>query len=110
MTVRHTPAQILRGISTGTDTPAHHRPAEPQAPQAADQILYTPAEAAGKLRVKESWLRRKAGAKLIPRHMVGKHLRFSAEDLAHIVAATAQHADSQAATPAPGRSRRQRRT
>ncbi|MFF1607369.1 hypothetical protein ACFVYA_06260 [Amycolatopsis sp. NPDC058278] len=35
----------------------------------------------------ESWLRRKAGQRLIPCTFVGKHLRFSDEDLRAIVAA-----------------------
>jgi excisionase family DNA binding protein len=50
------------------------------------QLLYTPAEAAVLLRVKESWLRRAAGTRQIPRTFLGKHLRFSAADLTAIVA------------------------
>jgi excisionase family DNA binding protein len=50
------------------------------------QLLYTPAEAAAQLRVRESWLRRKAAARQIPCTFLGKHLRFSAADLATIVA------------------------
>ncbi|MCP2339240.1 helix-turn-helix domain-containing protein [Actinomadura rupiterrae] len=48
--------------------------------------LYTPAAAAELLQVPESWLRKKAGARLIPCTFVGKHLRFSEADLAAIVA------------------------
>ena len=51
------------------------------------QLLYTPAEAARLLRVRESWLRRKAAAREIPFTFLGRHLRFSAADLAAIVAA-----------------------
>lgn len=47
--------------------------------------LYTPAEAAILLAVRESWLRRKAGQRRIPCTFVGRHLRFSAADLAGIV-------------------------
>jgi excisionase family DNA binding protein len=47
--------------------------------------LYTPAEAASLLKVPESWLRKKAAARLIPCTFLGKHLRFSDEDLAEIV-------------------------
>lgn len=51
----------------------------------AEPRLYTPAEAAELLSVKESWLRGKAAARAIPCSLVGKHLRFSAADLAEIV-------------------------
>jgi hypothetical protein len=47
-------------------------------------VLYTPAQAAEFLTVRESWLRRRAGTRLIPCTFVGKHLRFSAEDIAAI--------------------------
>jgi len=50
------------------------------------QLLYTPAEAAALLRIRESWLRRKAAARLIPSTFLGRHLRFSPADLAAIVA------------------------
>jgi excisionase family DNA binding protein len=55
-----------------------------------DQLLYTPAEAAELLRIRESWLRRKAAARQIPCTFLGKHLRFSAADLAAIVAQNGQ--------------------
>ncbi|WP_399340585.1 helix-turn-helix domain-containing protein [Umezawaea sp. Da 62-37] len=48
------------------------------------RLLYTPAEAATLLAVRESWLRRKAGRREIPRTFVGKHLRFSDADLRSI--------------------------
>lgn len=47
--------------------------------------LFTPAEAADKLKVPESWLRKKATARQVPCTFIGKHLRFSAEDLAQII-------------------------
>lgn len=53
-------------------------------------LLYTPADAAELLAVPESWLRRKAGRRLIPCTFVGKHLRFSTADLAAITTAGAQ--------------------
>jgi excisionase family DNA binding protein len=65
-----------------------------------EQLLYTPSEAAERLRVRESWLRKKAAARAIPCTFLGKHLRFSNKDLAAIVVASAQ--------PATGR--RPRRT
>jgi excisionase family DNA binding protein len=61
-------------------------------PSLADgnQLLFTPEEAAERLRVRESWLRRRAAARQIPCTFLGKHLRFSAADLAAIVAQNAQ--------------------
>lgn len=55
-----------------------------------DIVLYTPAQAAALLAVKESWLRRKAGQRAIPCTFVGKHLRFSTHDLRAITALGAQ--------------------
>jgi excisionase family DNA binding protein len=49
--------------------------------------LYTPAEAGEMLKVPESWLRKKAAARAIPCTFVGKHLRFSAEDIEKIIKA-----------------------
>jgi excisionase family DNA binding protein len=46
--------------------------------------LYTPAEAADVLRVRESWLRTKAAARAIPCTFIGKHLRFSESDILRI--------------------------
>ena len=39
--------------------------------------LHAAAEVAGILKVRESWLKTKASARLIPCTFVGKHLRFS---------------------------------
>jgi hypothetical protein len=50
----------------------------------ADQ-LYTAEEAAGILKVRESWLKTKAAARLIPCTFIGKHLRFSDHDIAEIM-------------------------
>jgi excisionase family DNA binding protein len=47
--------------------------------------LHTPAEAAEILKVRESWLRAKAAARVIPCTFVGKHLRFSTGDLVQIM-------------------------
>lgn len=49
--------------------------------------LYTPAEAAKMLKVRESWLRKKATARVIPCTFLGKHLRFSDEDIEAIITA-----------------------
>jgi hypothetical protein len=55
-----------------------------------DIILYTPAQAAALLAVKESWLRRKAGQRAIPCTFLGKHLCFSGHDLRVIATLGAQ--------------------
>lgn len=47
--------------------------------------LHTAAEAAGILKVRESWLKTKAAARAIPCTFVGKHLRFSDDDIAEIM-------------------------
>ncbi|MGI8311791.1 helix-turn-helix domain-containing protein [Saccharopolyspora hattusasensis] len=47
-------------------------------------FLYTAEEAAYLLRVRPSWLRRKASARAIPCRFLGKHLRFSRSDIAEI--------------------------
>jgi excisionase family DNA binding protein len=73
----------------------------PSAPD-DEQLLYTPAEAAQLLQVRESWLRKKGAARAVPCTFLGKHLRFSRADLAAIVAA--------AARPATGRRARRRST
>jgi len=52
--------------------------------------LHTAAEAAGMLKVRESWLKTKAAARLIPCTFVGKHLRFSDDDIARIMQAGAR--------------------
>jgi excisionase family DNA binding protein len=64
--------------------------------------LFTVDEAAARLQVRPSWLRRKATARLIPCTFLGKHLRFSPADLAAIVAAHQQ--------PPVGRKPRKRAT
>ena len=52
--------------------------------------LHTAAEAAGILKVRESWLKAKASARLIPCTFIGKHLRFSDDDIANIMRAGAR--------------------
>jgi hypothetical protein len=55
-----------------------------------DVQLHTAAEAAGILNVRESWLKTKAAARLIPCTFIGKHLRFSDDDTAEIMRAGAR--------------------
>lgn len=65
--------------------------------------LYTPAEAAQLLSVRESWLRRRATARAVPCTFVGKHLRFSHADVVAIAQAGARRPGP---PPRPGRATR----
>lgn len=91
--------------SIGADGSSHHEPeAVPaHAPlySAGQQLLYTPAEAAEILAVKESWLRRQAGLRRIPSTRLGKHLRFSQANLEAIVESAQR--TTRARTAPPGR-------
>lgn len=51
----------------------------------ASPLLHTPAEAARLLTVRESWLRRQAGQRRISATYLGRHLRFSDDDLRAII-------------------------
>jgi excisionase family DNA binding protein len=77
----------------------------PSTPALSDgqPLLLTPAEAAERLRLRESWLRRKAAGRQIPSTRLGKHLRFSAADLAAIVAMFDRPADPASAPAKRGR-------
>ncbi|MCE7010048.1 helix-turn-helix domain-containing protein [Kibdelosporangium philippinense] len=84
----------LRGHQhQATDTPETGDSNEPIVP------LYTPAQAAQLLAVKESWLRRKASARAIPCTFLGKHLRFSTADIRAIVTASARPTRAPAGRP-----------
>jgi hypothetical protein len=52
--------------------------------------LHTVAETTQILKVRESWLKTKASARLVPCTFVGKHLRFSDDDIAEIMRAGAR--------------------
>jgi excisionase family DNA binding protein len=79
--------------------PRIHRPAAPRSGPEADPptpeearlrhhaLAYTPEQAADLLNVPAAWLRRAAGQGRIPATYLGKHLRFSNQDLAEIIAA-----------------------
>ncbi|WP_376777743.1 helix-turn-helix domain-containing protein [Kibdelosporangium persicum] len=71
-------------------------------PGAGDPVplLFTPAQAAAALQVRESWLRRRAASRQVPCTFLGKHLRFSRADLDQIVADAARRA---AVPPSGGR-------
>lgn len=67
--------------------PSTGQPAGDPAP-----VLFTPAQAAELLQVRESWLRRRAARRLVPCTLLGKHLRFSRANLHQIVAEGARPA------------------
>jgi hypothetical protein len=69
--------------------------------------LHTPGEAARLLAVRESWLRRRATARLVPCTFLGRHLRFSHADV--IAIAIAGACPTGTAVPA-GRARARRAT
>jgi hypothetical protein len=50
----------------------------------SEPLLYTAAQAAAMLQVRPSWIRRKAAARTIPCRYLGKHLRFTREDITAI--------------------------
>jgi excisionase family DNA binding protein len=56
-------------------------------------MLFTPAQAAHLLQVRESWLRRRAAQRRIPCTFLGKHLRFSPANLNQIITDAADAAD-----------------
>src|SRR5689334_21356052 len=93
------PHQPSRGRRPRTE-PDQHTPERVDPSEVAAPVLYTPAEAAELLKVRESWLRKKAAARQVPCTFLGKHLRFSPADLAAII--------NSAAEPAVGRRPRRR--
>jgi excisionase family DNA binding protein len=76
------PARTRAAPAAGDETSA-----EQAVERAGQQLLYTVEEAAELLRVPQSWLRRRAAARAVPVTFLGRHLRFSAANLAAIVAA-----------------------
>ncbi|GGV07641.1 helix-turn-helix domain-containing protein [Kitasatospora aureofaciens] len=52
---------------------------------AGDRLLHTPEQAAALLQVPASWLRKKAASGAVPSTRVGRHLRFSRQDLDDII-------------------------
>lgn len=86
-----------RGVQESKDGPVAETDGDGRVFQA---LLYTPAQAAELLAVKESWLRRKAGRRTIPCTFLGKHLRFSDENLRTII-----ESGTQATLRAPRRRR-----
>ena len=74
----------------GKATAAEEHTATTQLAAAVVQVLFTPAQAAAQLQVRESWLRRRAARRAVPCTFLGKHLRFSQDDIKQIAAAAAQ--------------------
>src|SRR5213078_3926347 len=88
----HDPRHTTADRSTADRSTTNYSTTNPAAGQLSGEevLLYTPAEAAQRLRVRESWLRKKAAARQVPCTFLGKHLRFSPTDLAAIIVAAAQ--------------------
>lgn len=88
------------------DVPPGQNPVETTGTDAAGPTvlpLYTPKAAAELLGVRESWLRRRVAARAVPCRFIGKHLRFSHDDVLAIIQAAAHPA-----TTAPRPARRHR--
>jgi excisionase family DNA binding protein len=54
------------------------------------RVFFTFAEVAEMTALKESWLRRAAAAQAIPSHKVGRHIRFTEEDIDALIAQSAR--------------------
>ena len=67
---------------------------EPKVVEPLSPRLHTPTEAAKLLTVRESWLRRQAGQRRIAATYLGRHLRFSDDDLRAIITSCARPARS----------------
>ncbi|MFI0818616.1 helix-turn-helix domain-containing protein [Streptomyces sp. NPDC021098] len=68
---------------SATSTPSKTRPHQTQ--HDSNRLLNTAEQAAVLLQVPASWLRKKAAAGHIPYTKIGRHLRFSADDLNAII-------------------------
>ncbi|WP_309117563.1 helix-turn-helix domain-containing protein [Saccharothrix sp.] len=95
-----TPTRTTTPVASTITEPKHETPSRPTEPEdttptapnntdADEPILYTPEQAAALLQVRPSWLRRRAAARAVPCRFLGKHLRFTRQDLLEI--ATASH-------------------
>ncbi|HEX6351712.1 helix-turn-helix domain-containing protein [Actinophytocola sp.] len=76
---------------------------------AQDLVLFTKYEAAEILRVKVSWLERRAAARQIPFSLLGGAYRFTPEHLAEIVRLSEQGGTATAPPPRSERRGRRRR-
>lgn len=74
------------------------------------QILFTPKQAAQLLQVRESWLRRRAAQRTVQCTFLGKHLRFSRDDLEKIAEEAAQNTKRTNSNIEPPRTTRRRRS
>jgi len=89
------PDESVSGLSSGVDVADASPEGVPAGEWESVLRLYTPAQAAELLSVRESWLRRRAGRRQVPCTFLGKHLRFSATDLRAIAARGARGARPQ---------------
>lgn len=70
-----------------------------------DTPLLTIAQAAERLNVPYTWLRDKVTARQVPHHRLGKHVRFTEDDLDQLLARSTQ-APTPSRVPEKGRIRR----
>ncbi|WP_406690675.1 helix-turn-helix domain-containing protein [Saccharopolyspora sp. ID03-671] len=82
-----------------SDGQQHNEEPRRETPELHNLHLFTPAEAAKILSVRESWLRRKAGNRAVPCTFLGKHLRFSTENLREIARQGSQEPCSRRGRP-----------
>jgi hypothetical protein len=95
----------------GSDATEESRSVTGQPGDDSVQLSFTPSQAAQLLQVRESWLRRRAARRLVPCTFLGKHLRFSRDDLKSIIACAARPADTGPATRSrPSRTDRRTRS
>jgi hypothetical protein len=78
---RRRPVKLVSGVARASRTVLERAEAGWQ----MTGELHTVAETAQILKVRESWLKTKASARLVPCTFVGKHLRFSDDDIAEIM-------------------------
>ena len=79
------PAESLDSVFAGSPTDGDSAGADTVGPESPLR-LYTPEQVGEMLQVPASWLRKKVSARSVPCTFVGKHLRFSAADIAAIIA------------------------
>lgn len=80
-------------------------PEGPETGSLPERLMSIP-EAARVLAVPESWLRERVRLRRVPHRRLGKHVRFTAQDLEHIVEQSAQQVVTRRRTvrrwPTPG--------
>lgn len=99
-------SSLMSGVGFDPDEREPKAVTDDVADLAMGVLLYTPAQAARVLGVRESWLRRRAARRQVPCSFLGKHLRFSRSDLEAIVDGAKVEARPQASRTRASRHRR----